>query len=145
MTTPEERAAALDMARQLNESMEGLRGDITVLRTYGQHNRRMLWGVIASLVLAVLALIAVAVVALQAADATSTANQNRQAAVTTCNASNQARAVSTQLWSYVLSVIEQNARQSGTFTPQVEKQLTDFRSYIATSYAPRDCTQVGGN
>ena len=143
--TPEERAATLAAADRLNDSMQELRDDMTSLRTYGHRNRAMIWGVVVSLVLSVAVLVAVAIVAVQANNASSVANQNRQAAVTTCNAGNQARALSVQLWNYVLAASEQSAKEQGRYTPQLEKQIADFRGYIANAYSPRDCTQVGGS
>jgi hypothetical protein len=143
MTTPEERENTLQVAERLTDSLVELRGDIRRLDEFGTRNRRMIQGIVISLALNAVLLVLVAAVAIQASNATSVANQNKQTAVTTCNASNQARSVSTQLWTYMLSAAEKSNRDRGTLTPQVQDQINNFRQYIATAYAPRDCTREG--
>jgi len=123
-------------AERLQDSMTDLRAEITTLRRYGQHNRRYIWGLVVSLVLDLVLSIVVAVVAVQANEASSVANQSRQAQRTTCEAGNQARAVSVQLWNYVLDATKDDPRNQ---TPERKAQIAKFRTYMESAYAQRDC------
>lgn len=138
------QADTLAAADRLSGSMQDLRSEMTYLRRYGHRSRILIWGLAVSLVLNLAVLAFVAIVAVQANDASSLGNQNKQSAFISCNAGNQARAVSAQLWTYVLGLTEQNAKEQGTLTSQAEKQIADFKTYISTAYAPRDCTPEGG-
>jgi hypothetical protein len=131
-----DRESTLEAAQKLGESMESLRGEISALRQYGRRNRTLIWGLCASLLLDILLSVAVYFVAIQASEATSQAAINRQNAVSTCEAGNQARAVSTQLWTYVLDLSEQNNP-----TPERKQRIDQFRAHIGEAYSPRDCAQ----
>ena len=91
---------------------------------------------VVSLALDVALSIVVAVFAVQASEASSLANQNRQAQRTTCEAGNQARAVSIQLWNYVLDATKDDPRNQ---TPERKALIAKFRTYMESAYAQRDC------
>jgi hypothetical protein len=142
MTEPcsgDERARVFAAAERLQDSMTDLRTDVSMLRTYGQHNRRYIWGLVVSLVLDLALSIVVAVFAVQASEASSVANQSRQAQRTTCEAANQARAVSVQLWSYVLDATSKEPQNQ---TPERKAQVAQFRTYMESAYAQRDCASA---
>ncbi len=138
MTTPDPDATR-QAADRLSISMQGLREEIVGLRSYGERNRRLIWGLLVSLALDLILSIVVAVVAVQAAETSSAASQNRQMQISSCEAGNQARMVSTQLWNYVLDLSERNIQ-----TPEQRQRIAEFRQYMTTSLAPRDCSVVGG-
>lgn len=120
--------------------MTDLGQDIKTLHSYGHRNRRMIWGLAVSLVLDIALSIVVAVVAVKASQTNSLAQQNRVASVATCVSGNQARAVSMQLWTYVLDISQKSPT---TASPDKQKQIQDFRAYMLAAYAPRDCAQAG--
>jgi len=139
MTEPcndDDRARMFAAADRLQDSMTDLRADMSTLQAYGQHNRRYIWGLVVSLALDVALSIVVAVFAVQASEASSLANQNRQAQRTTCEAGNQARAVSIQLWNYVLDATKDDPRNQ---TPERKALIAKFRTYMESAYAQRDC------
>lgn len=139
MTEPldsNDRPEIFAAAERLQGSMTELQSEIGTLRTYGQHNRRYIWGLIVSLALDVALSIVVAVVAVQANEASSLANQNQQAQRTTCEAGNQARAVSVQLWNYVLDATKDDPRNQ---SPDRRALIAKFRTYLESAYAQRDC------
>lgn len=136
MTDPD-REATLAAAARLEQAMGNLTDQIHALRTYSQRSRRLIWGLVVSLLLDVLLSVAVAVIAVQANEATSTANQNRQTQIATCEAGNQSRALQLQLWTYVLDLSAQSPRDY----PGKDQQLAQFRDYIARTFAPRDCSR----
>lgn len=139
MTEPcneDDRARVFEAADRLQDSMADLRADVATLQTYGQHNRRYIWGLIVSLVADLALSIVVAVFAVQANEASSLANQNRQAQRTTCEAGNQARSVSVQLWNYVLDA---TAKEPQNETPERKALIAKFRTYMESAYAQRDC------
>jgi hypothetical protein len=137
MSTPDDTLAA---AARLEGSMRDLAAQLAALRHYGHRNRRMIWGLVVSIVLDVVLSVVVAVVAVQANNASSQAQQNRNAAITSCEAGNQARGVSVQLWTYVLDLSQKSPANAA---PDKQKQIQDFRTYMTAAYAPRDCAQAG--
>lgn len=143
MTDPD-RENVLAAASSLEHSMSDLGADIKSLREYGQRSRHWIWALAVSLTLDVVLSVFLGFVAVQAnhasnkaTDATSAAHVNRQTQVTTCEATNQARAVSTQLWTYVIGVVTANNTQ---LTAAQRAQLVMLRTHIRTAYAPRDCS-----
>jgi hypothetical protein len=132
---------AIQAAVRLEGAVTGLRDEIVVLRTFGSRNRHLIWGLAISLVLDVALSIAVAFVAVSAREATSLANQNRQTQLATCRAGNETRAANIQLWTYVLDLAAVNRPVPPT-AQQIES-LRQFKSYLSTVYAPRDCDTPG--
>jgi hypothetical protein len=135
----DDKQATLAAALRLNESMADLSTEMRALRDYGHRNRRYIWGLTISLILDLALSIVVAFVAVQANEASSLAAQNRTAQKTTCEASNQSRLVTTNLWNYVLDL----SLKQPNLTPEKQKQISDFRAYMTDAYAQRDCTQLG--
>lgn len=125
----------VDLAERLDASMERLADEVAAGRTYGRHNRQFIWALVLSVLLSI-GIGAVAVTAsLQAKEATSQSRRNAENAKITCEAGNEGRRLQTQLWTYVLNVSSQNPK----LTEQQKAQIAQFRQYIATVYAPRDC------
>lgn len=135
MTEPD-RQSTLDAAASLERSMTDLTDEIGRLQASGRRNRRWIFGLACSLVLDALLSVAIFFVAVQARDASSQAAQNRQTAVVSCEASNSVRAASTQLWAYVLDLVQ----RSPGGNPERVQQIDQFRGYLATTYAPRVCS-----
>lgn len=131
MSEPNSADDTLAAAERLEGAMRTLASEVGQLRTYGEHNRRMIWGLIASLVIS----IAGGIVAVRTS---IIASQNRQNAVVTCQSGNEARSVSRQLWTYLLDQEE----TSPSLTPAERQQLLQFRGYIRTIYADRDCSNA---
>jgi hypothetical protein len=125
----------LQAAERLEASMNDLAGEVRELRTYGQHNRVMIWSLVAAILIALVSAGFAVAASLQAKDATSQANRNAENAKITCEAGNESRRLQTQLWTYVLDQTATNPE----LTAQQKKQIAAFRGYIATVYAPRDC------
>lgn len=140
--TVDPEGAAIEAAERLEQSVVGLRNDIASLRTYGVHNRRLIWTLAASLALDVILTIAVSLLAFQAvstsdkaSSASSLASRNAEAQAITCRAGNEAREAQVRLWNYVLDLSTQNNNP----TPRQIEQMKQFRQYITGVFAPRDC------
>lgn len=133
--TPQQQQALIAASR-LQESMEDLRGELRAVETYGQRSRHYIVGLAISIGLDVALSIVVIVVALVVSNTNDIANQNREAQKASCLSGNETRAVSVQLWNYVLDTAEHN-------NPGNKKQIEDFRAYMQKAYAPRDCDQIG--
>lgn len=136
--TDDKYRETLNAAADLQESMAVLSGEIRGLRTYGKRNRNYIVGLAVSLFLDLVLSIVVAFVAVSAAEANDQADQNRRTQIATCESANQSRAVTVNLWNYVLDSAAKNDP-----TPQKLKQISDFRAYMQKAYAPRDCSQAG--
>lgn len=128
---------AFTAAARLQESMGSLQGEIRTLRVYGKRNRRYIWALTISIALDLVLSVVIAFVAVQSSNANTLANQNAQVQKSTCEAGNQARAVTVQLWTYVLEVSAQNPENQ---TPAKKQQIEKFRAYMTSAYAQRDCS-----
>lgn len=138
MTEPQNPAIAA--AARLQESVVDLKDEIGGLRAYGRRNRRLIVGLGISLALDILLTVAVVIVAVTANNAGDAASANRQSQIDTCTSSNQTRAASRNLWNYVLDAA---ANDPETQTAARKQQLAQFRTYMETAYAQRDCTRIG--
>lgn len=117
-----------------------LRQEIAGLRTYGRRNRHLIVGLGVSLAFDVLLTIGVIIAAITANNAGDLAATNRQTQIDTCTANNQTRQASRNLWTYVLDTV---AKAPENQTAERTQQLAEFRTYMQTAYADRDCTKVG--
>lgn len=137
------RQDTLQAARDLQGSMEELASEITSLKNYGRHNRQLIT------VLAVFALVIAGLVvwnsilssqasdaSKKAAEATSLAAQNKQNQKAVCLAGNESRGVQIQLWTFVVNA---SIASNPNATPAQRKFFDEFRQYIDTVFAPRDC------
>jgi hypothetical protein len=133
-------ADVLAAANRLDESMVGLKDEIRYLRKYGRRNRHLIWGLAASIVFDVALSVLLFFVFVVAGNARDSADRNRQTQIATCESGNQARQVSSNLWSYVL---DQAAKNPENQTEARRRQIADFRAYMLNAYATRDCSQIG--
>lgn len=142
-TGPERRSQPLaDVADELNTSVVKLRDSVRDLTHYGRRNRQLIYITAVSIVLVVLLGVALAFVAVdarqasqRAEDASSLARRNTENARLTCEAGNEARRLQIQLWTYVLDL----SSSRPNLTVGQRQQIAQFRRYLATTYAPRDC------
>jgi hypothetical protein len=144
MTAPEpERTALAQQADELARSVRQLNDSVVALRDSQRRVKQAVAWTIAGLVGVLLLSLIVAGVAVQAnaaseraSDAAGLANQNRQAAKVTCEAGNDARDAQVRLWTYVLDLSDDNPN----LTAAQRKRIEDFRVYINTVFAHRDCS-----
>lgn len=133
-------ADVLAAANHLDESMIGLTGEIHYLRTYGRRNRHLIWGLAISLLFDLALSVLLFFVFVVAGNANEAAERNRQSQIASCEASNQSRQVSSNLWLYILDTASKNPENQ---TEAKRRQIADFRAYMLNAYAPRDCSQIG--
>lgn len=138
MTEPQNRAIAA--AGRLQESVVELKDELSSLREYGRRNRHLIVGLAISLALDVLLTVAVIIAAITANKAGDLAAANRQTQVDTCTAGNQTRQASRSLWNYVLDTVDKNPQNQ---TPERQRQIAEFRTYMENAYADRDCSRIG--
>ncbi|MBB1153532.1 hypothetical protein [Amycolatopsis dendrobii] len=138
MTDP--RNPAIAAAERLQESVVDLKEEIRGLRSYGERNRHLIVGLAVSLVLDVLLTIGVIIAAVTANHAGDLAAANRQNQLDTCTSTNQTRQASRNLWNYVL---DQAAKDAEGQTPERRRQIAEFRTYMQSAYADRDCSKIG--
>ena len=145
-TTIADRARVLtDALDRLSDRLEEVKQDSetrdTELARYGHRNRIMIWATIVSLVLDLLLTAGIAVVAVQAHHANSAAAASGQTELALCQAGNVARAQQITLWSHLLSLSP--APGTRPRSAAQEKQITEFRAYIRSIFASRDCQSLG--
>lgn len=132
------------VAQAMTASMDGLAEQVGTLNsrveaqgTYGRRNRRMIWGIVVSLLVDAVFTIPIAWAVIHASSADDKASRNRQTLVTTCVASNESRADVRELWGKLFKL-----SPSAPQTDEQKKRLADFRGYIDKTYAPRDCSKI---
>jgi hypothetical protein len=137
-----ERIAALtEAANELVEQIHRLNVDsgqqLVTLARRASSNRRMIYALAASLALDVMLTVALLLVGIRATNAGNRADQVHAQQIGTCQSSNDARAAQVQLWDYILSLPSPRPR-----TNEQQRQLDQFRAYVNTVFAPRDCSRI---
>lgn len=141
MTEPLHNPAdTLEAARRLELGMAALKDEIRDQHVYGRRNRHLIWGLAISLVFDVLLSVALFVTFVAVGNAQNAADRNRQTQIATCESGNQFRQVSSNLWTYILDTAAKNPENQ---TEARRKQIADFRTYMLSAYAARDCSQIG--
>jgi len=140
MTEPYDPNDTLAAARRLETSMGKLHHEMQHLRVYGQRNRRLIWGLAGSILFDVALSVLLFYVFVVAGDARNAADRNRETQTATCEANNQSRQVTTNLWNYILDTASKNPENQ---SEAKRKQLAEFRTYMQNAYAQRDCTKIG--
>ena len=133
-----ELAAAV---RDMTSELSGLRRDAQELRDYSQRNRRLIKITAVSLVIDVLMSLGLAYAVYRSQEASDRAEAAASATVVTCRSSNEARALQTNLWNFILALPpgpdetpEQRAQRAET--------VGKFKVYIGDAFAPRDCDRL---
>lgn len=130
-------ANAIVTAQQMTAAMQVLAKQIEGLRGYGRHNRRMIWGLVVSLVIDIALTFVVAWAVTQSQEANNQAEQNRQNQINVCQSTNGARQQNKELWMYLLSI-----SPTAQLTPEQQRQRTLIKAKIDSVFAPRDCSRL---
>ena len=132
---------AVAVARRLASAVEALGVKVENLAAYGHRNRRMIWGLIISIVLDLALTVVVAVFAVQAHDANTAAVAASQSELALCQAGNIARAQQVKLWTHLLSLPP--APGSPPRTKAQQQEIAAFGAYVQSIFHPRDCKHLG--
>lgn len=124
-------------AQELTGALTTLSGRLEDATRYGHRNRKMIWGLVVSIVLDVALTVTLTLVAVQAQNAGETADQARANQISVCRSTNVSRQQNLQLWEYVLSIPPAKPP-----TEEQKKQREAFRAYIHKVFAPRDCNRL---
>lgn len=147
---PNDRERTLALASTLVNGMTELKEEITKLNTKVDKKeisskKRDGWLTV-SVALDVILSIVVGILAHQATTtsrkaeaATSVAAESIRTQKLTCDAGNESRRLQRQLWNYVL---EFSAENNPAQTEQEKAKNETFRTYVNTTYADRDCSNL---
>jgi hypothetical protein len=139
MTNVNADSELVDAVRGMTVELAGLRADTQELRAYGTRNRRLIRVMAASLVFDVLLSLGLAFAVHRAQEASDRASRAASATVVTCRSSNEARAVQTDLWDYILTQFNQSIAETPAESAERSVNVGKFKVYIATAFAQRDC------
>jgi hypothetical protein len=103
------------------------------LRRYGHTNRRLIYGLLLSLVFDVCLTVGVWHVADNAGRATSKANDAQLFERASCQAGNQSRALQIQLWTATLGPVQPGE------TAHQRQEAARFLALVRSTYQPRKC------
>lgn len=110
---------------------------VATLITDAKKRKRQLIGLTVSLVVDVLLTLGFGFLAVQTHATANKSESNQQALVSTCEATNEARANNKMLWNYLLDLPTPNAQ-----TLQ-QKQVRDkFSAFVDKTFAPKDCSTI---
>jgi hypothetical protein len=132
---------ALATAKGLTGALEGMTAELGRLAAYGHRNRRMIWGLVVSIVLDLILTGFVAVAAIQAHDANTAAGAAKASEMALCTAGNAARAQQVTLWTHLLSLPP--AAGSPARTKAQQEEIAAFGAYVKSIFKPRDCARLG--
>lgn len=144
MTTPVEIAQRLtealgetrDALDRQSVELSKMKAELTAERERGRRTRKVVIGVVISLVLDLLLTVPVAwaVVRADSADELSKANRVNQRA--TCVAGNESRRDVRELWNKVFSL------SSTSPSPEQARRVAEFKAFVEQTYADRDCSKI---
>jgi hypothetical protein len=135
-------AELLGAVRVMTGELSGLRDDTRQLRTYGARNRHLIKLTAASVVFDVVLSLGLGFAVHRAQEASDRATRAASATVVTCRSSNEARAVQTDLWNYILGQFNQSIAESPAESAERAVNIGKFKAYIATAFAQRDCAAL---
>lgn len=95
-----------------------------------------------SLVLDIILTFGLAAVSFQAHDLAIRADHSQQAQVESCKTGNEFRATEASLWAHVLELQPIVTNLTPEQQAQRDKTVADFRTYLTTVFAPRDCNTI---
>lgn len=138
-TSPDEMLAAIRALTESNTALsaqlELLKAESTAHQRYGHRNRAMIWTLAVVVVLILAA--GIVVNGVQVSNASDLARQVHATQVSTCQQSNTTRAQNIELWEYLLAIPPATPPTSAQ-----RKQREQFRQFLHTVFAPRDCSKI---
>jgi hypothetical protein len=132
---------ALAAAKGLTGALTDMTAELQRLAAYGHRNRRMIWGLIISIILDLVLTVTIAIVAVQAHDANTAAAAAKQSELALCTAGNAARAQQVTLWTHLLTL--PRAPGSPPRTKAQQQEISAFGVYVKSIFHPRDCAHLG--
>lgn len=134
----DDRADALDEKlkdNSIDKSVEILVNDAK------KRNRQILILAI-SLILDVVLTVGFAILSIQAQKTAAATRSNREAVVTSCKTGNEFRKTEGQLWEHILSIQPVFNNLTPEQQTQRDQTVANFKKYLATTFAPRDCNKI---
>lgn len=126
----DERSDALDKRLEEHPAEEAIR----VLVKDAKRRKRQLRILTVSVILDILLTFGLATVSYQTSQIARLAESNKNAVVANCEVSNDSRRNNKALWDYLLAL-----PPSETQTPAEAQQVNQFKSFVAKTFAERNC------
>lgn len=151
-----DRSELLQAATELKEATASLGEKFETTQTFSRETRRIAkvcadtsdklsrWVKVLIAVVIVLALVTGGVIAnaVRSNEANSKANRIQEYQVASCDSANDSRAAQRQLWAYVLDLSSKTDPSEPKMTAAEKKRLAQFRVYVNTTFAAKDCSVV---
>jgi hypothetical protein len=134
---PPPKDPALLAAENLTTSLDVLSARLEETAQAGEINRRMIWGLVLSLLLSVVLTFALVGVAVETDEASDKADRTHDQQISACFSGNESRALNLELWTYLFNLPPTEPR-----TAAQTRQINEFRDYISQVFKPRDCTKI---
>lgn len=134
----DERSEALDKRLENNPIDDA----ISVLTRDAARRRRQVIALTISLVLDILLTIGLAALSVQTSETANNAQRNQNSIVASCKAGNDFRATEAALWEHILAIQPVSTDLTPEQQAQRDKIVADFKTYLKTAFAPRDCDNI---
>lgn len=135
----EERSDALDKKLEDNPIDDA----IATLLKDAQKRRRQIIALAISLMLDLWLTIGLAFLSIQARNTAIAVQNSKDSIVASCEAANEFRLTEAALWNHILAIEPVVERE---LTPEEQarqdKTVADFRVFLETTFAPKDCSNV---
>jgi hypothetical protein len=136
--TLDQRSQELDKKMEDNPIDES----IDVLVRDAKRRRRQIFWLTISLMLDVLLTIGFGFLSVQTYNAATTAQHSQNAIVASCEAGNEFRVTEAALWNHILNLQPVITNLTPEQQAQRDKTVAEFREYLKTTFAPRDCSNI---
>lgn len=117
-------------------ALDQVRDELAVEKKRGKTMRRVVWGMVATLVIDAALTVPLVLAFNWASSADDKASRAHDQQVSTCISTNAARENNRQLWDELFKL------SAGPRTEAQELQLTKFKAVVAKTFAPRDCSKI---
>lgn len=146
----------LEAAAELKDATQALGEKFETTQAFSRETRRIAkvckdtsdklgrWVKVLLVVVVVLAMVTVGVIAnaVRSNSANSKAVRIQEYQIANCMEANKSRAAQRQLWDYVLDLSSKPTPGEPAMTTAEKKRLGQFRTYVGTTFADRDCSAV---
>lgn len=132
----------LTAASSMTQAIKSLSEEIGGVKIYSQQTRRLARVLIVSVIFDILLSVGLYLGFRKADDASSKATKASSKQIVACTAANASNDIQTKLWNIVLNFPAPVGETQEAKEQRLE-QTSQFKQYIQTAFAQKDCTKAG--
>jgi hypothetical protein len=131
-------------SKELDKKMEQVPLDeaVAILVRDAKTRRKQILALTISLTLDVILTIGLAALSIQANHTATEVQNSKKTLVANCELGNEFRTTEAALWNHLLSIEPVRSDYTPDQLKARDKIITEFRKYLDTTFAPRDCSNI---